>query len=254
MNKKRTRHLFAMILWAYMIPLCCLGQSTDECTFLPLPTRQHASVEQWQNMLLTYVESGRYEYVCIEGNAIDMMYNNQYVMNNAVLSNLLESPGHLKPPHEMPALSEKDYEDLLQYTLECIRTHNSKQDKQIQVVGLSFLDTPLIGFDSRVWHVSKYNQAGLTDSLMTYLADEESDIIQLAELTVKKMDTDNKDMETSLGKLDYFVWKQFFTRNPSCIKRTDPETAKKMRHEDFSRFCKTFKGKKLIIGCQECVH
>ena len=124
-----------------------------------------------------------------------MMYNNQYVMNNAALSNLLESPGHLKPLHEMPVLSEKGYEDLLQYTLECIRTHNSKQDKQIQVVGLSFLDTPLIGFDSRVWHVSKYNQAGLTDSLMTYLADEESDIIQLAELTVKKMDIDHKDME-----------------------------------------------------------
>ena len=71
----------------------------------------------------------------------------------------------------------------------------SSHNSFIQAAGLSFTDIPYIGFHSRVWHVSKYNKAGMTDSLMTHPADEESDNVRLIELTVDKLNRDQKESQ-----------------------------------------------------------
>ncbi len=223
------------------------AQTLQETTFLSLPAGSQTSVERWKDSLRTCVESGQYAYVCIEANAIDMMYNNQYVLGNIALSNLMEKPGHLKPAHELLASDESGYVELLQYALECIRAHNRKGKGQVQVVGLSYGDAPYIGFDSRVWHVAQYNQAGLTDSLMTYLADEESDHQRLARLTVAKLDDRQGSLEKSLGRLDYFVWRRFFVQ---CQSRKR-ESEHQMQCEVFRLFDQSFKGRKLIVGCSD---
>ena len=223
------------------------AQAIRENTFLALSARQQTDADGWKDTLRMYVESGRYEYVCIEGNAIDMMYNNQYVLGNTALANLMEEPGHLKPVHESSPADEKAYAELLRYALECIHAHNQKGQGLVRVVGLSYGDAPFIGFDSRVWHVAQYNEAGLTDSLMTSLVDEESDNQQLARLTMAKLDAHRERMEKSLGRLDYFVWRQFFLR----IQSHDKKDEHKAQCEYFRLIDRTFKGSKLIIGCSE---
>lgn len=238
--------------------LLCAGvtnieaQALREITFLPLPEGQQASVEQWQDSLCSHVESGQYAYVCIEANAIDMMYSNQYVLGNAALGNLTEGSGHLVPAHDLPSPCDDvlAFRELLRHTQKCIRAHNQKGKNQVQVVGLSYDDSPSIGFDSRVWHVAQYNQAGLADSLMTFLADEESDTNQLARLTFSKLENHRENLEKSLGRLDYFVWRQFFLR---CMSREEKDVHQ-MQCEDFHLFDRTFKGRKLVIGCSDLKH
>lgn len=229
--------------------LNCEAQALQENTFLSLPAGSQTSVDWWKDSLRTCVESGQYVYVCIEANAIDMMYNNLYVLGNAALSNLMKAPGHLVPVHELPSPCDNagTYAELLRYALKCILAHNRKGKGKVQVVGLSYDDAPYMGFDSRVWHVARYNQAGLTDSLMTYLVDEESDHQQLARLTVAKLDDHQGSMEKSLGKLDYFVWRQFFVQCQSHKMVNEH----RMQCEAFRLFDQTFKGRKLVIGCSD---
>lgn len=248
----RMRIVKSLFVWVCLI--CAGGLKSkalvlQEPTFLSLPVGQQTSVERWKESLRTCVESGQYAYVCIEANAIDMMYNNQYVLGNAALGNLMKEPGHLIPVHELPSPCDNAgaYADLLRYALECIRAHNQKGKGQVQVVGLSYDDAPYIGFDSRVWHVARYNQAGLTDSLMTYLADEESDHLRLARLTVAKLSDHKGSLEKSLGMLDYFVWRQFFVQCQSHKMLSEH----RMQCEAFRLFDQTFKGRKLIVGCSD---
>lgn len=244
------RTMQGLFVWAILMFAGVLdveARVLQKTTFLPLPVGQQTSVERWKDSLRACVESGRYEYVCIEGNAIDMMYNNQYVQGNAALGNLMENPGHLKPVHDSQASDERAYTELLQYILEYIRAYNQKGKSQVRVVGLSYGDAPFIGFDSRVWHVAQYNQAGLTDSLMTYLVDEESDNLKLARLTVEKLDAQYEHMEKSLGSLDYFVWRRFFVRRLSHGK----ESEHRIQCEDFRLLDQSFQGRKLVIGCSE---
>lgn len=96
----------------------------------------------------------------------------------------------------------------------------------IQAAGLSFTDIPYIGFYSRVWHVSKYNKAGMTDSLMTHPADEESDNVRLIELTMDKLNRDQKSRKKSLGSLDYYVWTQYFTIQANHYRGNAPFVAR----------------------------
>ncbi|MGN0234213.1 MAG: hypothetical protein ACI4B5_07330 [Bacteroidaceae bacterium] len=197
------------------------------------------------------MESKQYTYICIEGNAIDMMYNDQYASNRISLGSLMESPTHLKPLHEQqaPCDHQEVYEDLLRYTLQCVRTHNMEHRQTIHVVGLSYEDLPLISYDSRVWHVAEYNQLGLTDSLMTYMADEESDIHQLARLTEKKITANRQELERKIGKPDTFIWHRFFAEDPSGNNDLSTELLHKKQYENLLLFNQNFKGKKLIVGC-----
>ena len=129
----------------------------------------------------------------------------------------------------------------------------SSHNSFIQAAGLSFADIPYIGFHSRVWHVSKYNKAGMTDSLMTHPADEESDNVRLIELTVDKLNRDQKSRKKSLGALDYYVWKQYFTIQADHYRSDDPLLLDKLQCEYFRLFNKTFKGRKLVIGCPRLI-
>ena len=89
----------------------------------------------------------------------------------------------------------------------------------------------------------------MTDSLMAYLADEESDNVRLIELTVDKLNRDQKSLKKSLGELDYFVWKQYFTIQAAHYRDNDPLLLDKLQCEYFIRFNQVFKGRKLVIGC-----
>lgn len=247
MRRRIVQSLFACLVLMGTGGLNVEAKVLRRATFLSLPIGQQASVERWKDSLCACIESGQYAYVCIEANAIDMMYNNQYVLGSAALSNLMEESGHLVSVHELPFPCDESgrYRELLQYALEHIRVHNQKEMEKLQVVGLSYDAPPYIAFDSRVWHVAQYNKTGLTDSLMTYLIDEESDTQQLSRLTIIKLDTHCKRLKKSLGKLDYFIWKQFFVRGLS----RDMRNGHQMQCEYYQLFDQTFKGRKLIIGC-----
>ncbi len=252
----RMRIVQSLLVWLGLMGAGVLNseaKALQEITYLSLPAGQQANVERWKDSLRSCVDSGQYAYVCIEANAIDMMYNNRYVLDYPALSNLMEKANHFWPPinnYEDPPCNEKKvYEELLRYTVEYIRAHNQKGNDKVQVVGISFdCYTDYMAFDSRLWHVAQYNQAGLVDSLMKFTANTECDSPQLFRLTILKLDTHRKSLEKSLGKLDYFTWRQFFVRRKSDWGSKKIELHK-MQSEDFHLFDRTFKGKKLVIGC-----
>ena len=93
----------------------------------------------------------------------------------------------------------------------------------------------------------------MTDSLMTHPADEESDNVRLIELTMDKLNRDQKSRKKSLGALDYSVWKQYFTIQADHYKSDDPLLLDKLQCEYFRLFNKTFKGRKLVIGCPRLI-
>lgn len=248
MNNK-IQYFLVLVAWMFCCPFICLAQSVNENTFLSFPVGEPSDLEKWKDSLHRHIESDKYAYVYIEGDAVDMMYNNQYVTNNPAINNLMESAGHLRPVHEF----QKTYGELLRHILKCIKEYNVSRKSPVQVVGSSFVEFPYIGFDSRVWHVSQYNKAGMTDSLMAYLADEESDNVRLIELTVDKLNRDQKSLKKSLGELDYFVWKQYFTIQADHYRSDDPLLLDKLQCEYFRLFNQTFKGRKLVIGCPHLI-
>lgn len=246
MKNKKIQYFLVLAALMFCCPIFGFAQSINEYTFLPFPEGEQANLVRWKDSLRRYIESDKYAYVCIEGNAIDMMYNNQYVTKNPAINKLIKENWQF-PVHELQ--TPCSYDDLLRYILECMRKHNSGRNSFIQAVGLSFVDIPYIGFYSRVWHVSQYNKTGMTDSLMAYLADEESDNVRLIELTVDKLNRDQKSLKKSLGELDYFVWKQYFTIQAAHYRDNDPLLLDKLQCEYFIHFNQVFKGRKLVIGC-----
>ena len=250
MRNNKIQYFSILAAFVFCCPFFSLAQSANEYTFLPFPAGESSDSEKWKDSLRRCIESDKYAYVCIEGNAIDMMYNNQYVTKNPIINDLIKE-NYQFPVHELQAPC--NYNDLLCYMLECMRSHNSSHNSFIQAVGLSFVDIPYIGFYSRVWHVSKYNKTGMTDSLMAYLADEESDNVRLIELTVDKLNRDQKSLKKTLGELDYFVWKQYFTIQAAHYRDNDPLLLDKLQCEYFIRFNQVFKGRKLVIGCPRLI-
>ncbi len=234
-------------------------QQDDAPCMVPFAVTDTVSSIALVDSVMKMVRTGDYSYVMLETGALATMYCNLYVMGEPLAADFLNkelfiSRMRIKPNRDFHQAEISNHFNAR--LMHALREFNQTATQPISVLGLSYVTSPFISFESKIWNVSKYNQAGMTDSLMTYCWDEECVMPALAKRTVALLDEEADSIESLIGHQDRVIWKRFFERHyahNSKLFDAPEDTLDSLMCEDFYFLDQEFPGRKLVIGCKELI-
>ncbi|MGN0234212.1 MAG: hypothetical protein ACI4B5_07325 [Bacteroidaceae bacterium] len=204
------------------------------------------------------VESGEYDYICVDQSVVEWLFVDQYVKGNSRLKHLVDYYAVFRSPLEITCgeKSPTAYHSILASLLVVLKEYNQKAQKPVGVIGLNFLPD-LKNKQNSSWltypvvrRVTSFNESTLTDSLMA-LTDKWWNSRDVARNSLKMMEVDKKALTSLVGREYYVLWKHFYKRYgeyQSLTSRLLPDVRRQYMREDFDYIDKELPGRKIILG------
>jgi hypothetical protein len=224
-----------------------LDSLREDSTYL-----QHVSDE-----LQALLETGEYDYICVDQSAAEWIFIDQYVKGHPRLEHLLYYYVSFYSTSDTGSLEFFPANDaVMKSLLYTLRKYNQGALKPVSALGLDFAPK----MDDKLhssWltypvtrRIVAFNEATVSDSLMA-LTDKWWNFQDVAANTFQMMNAHKRELTQSMGETYYVLWRHFFKRyaelrcspaNPSPISRS------KHLQDDFRFIDEELPGGKIIIG------
>ena len=224
-----------------------LDSLREDSTYL-----QHVSDE-----LQALLETGEYDYICVDQSAAEWIFIDQYVKGHPRLEHLLYYYVSFYSTSDTGSLEFFPANDaVMKSLLYTLRKYNQGALKPVSALGLDFAPK----MDDKLhssWltypvtrRIVAFNEATVSDSLMA-LTDKWWNFQDVAANTFQMMNAHKRELTQSMGETYYVLWRHFFKRyaelrcshaNPSPISR------RKQLQDDFRFIDEELPGRKIIIG------
>lgn len=224
-----------------------LDSLREDSTYL-----QHVSDE-----LQALLETGEYDYICVDQSAAEWIFIDQYVKGHPRLEHLLYYYVSFYSTSDTGSLEFFPANDaVMKSLLYTLRKYNQGALKPVSALGLDFAPK----MDDKLhssWltypvtrRIVAFNEATVSDSLMA-LTDKWWNFQDVAANTFQMMNAHKRELTQSMGETYYVLWRHFFKRyaelrcshaNPSPISR------RKQLQDDFHFIDEELPGRKIIIG------
>ena len=207
--------------------------------------------------LQTLLETGEYDYICVDQSAAEWIFIDQYVKGHPRLEHLLYFYASFRCSSDTGGIQfRSSYDSVIRFLLYMLRQYNQSASKPVSMLGLDFAPQ----MDDKLhssWltypvtrRIVAFNEATVSDSLMA-LTDKWWNFQDVAANTFQMMNAHKRELTQSMGETYYVLWRHFFKRyaelrcshaNPSPISR------RKQLQDDFRFIDKELPGRKIIIG------
>lgn len=218
------------------------------------------------SQLKALLDTGEYQYVCVDQSAVEWMFVDQYVKGNPRLAHLLDYYAHFWCPAHVNCTddsSSNNYNAVMVSVLSLLREYNQNSPKSVSVLGLDFQPNLEEKGAHATWlvfpvnrRIAAFNEVTLTDSLLA-LTDKWWVSQSVAANTLRMIDACKDKLTSTLGREYYTLWQRFFLRYAeyqSSHRKLSPEERQKQLHGDYSYIDKELPGGKIIIGYDWLIH